>query len=109
MNNTDLTSYLPSTLGAGAIVAMAVLMIFRGLLVPRATLDMVREDKQQQIDTWKTLAEDRKKIIEEQAKQIDMLLESAQTTRRVLEALPEAARLNREGAGRAALAQTPQE
>jgi ParB-like chromosome segregation protein Spo0J len=102
----EFTSSLPPAIGAGGIVLVVVLMVLRGLLVPRSTVDMLSAAKDQQAETWRALAEGRQAMIDEQQKQIDMLLDAAQTTRRVLEALPEAARLNREGGGGRAMAAT---
>lgn len=90
------------------MVVLIVLLILRGLLVPRSTLDMVREEKQQQVDAWRMLAEGRQQLIDVQQKQIDLLMGTAQTTERVLDAVSEAARSARGGDGRA-LVQAPEE
>ncbi|MER7488706.1 hypothetical protein ABTY20_22935 [Streptomyces sp. NPDC126497] len=101
-------TFLTPTLGAGGIVVMVVLMVIRGALVPRSTVDLVVQDKDRQIEVWRTLAEGRQEMIGLQQAQLDLLMGTAVTTERVLDAVSEAARANREGSGRA-LAQTPDE
>jgi hypothetical protein len=96
----NFTAFLTPTLGASGIVVLVVLLILRGLLVPRSTVDMMREDKQKQIELWQALAEGRQQLIEIQQAQLDMLMGAAQTTERVLDAVSEAARINRGGGGR---------
>jgi hypothetical protein len=96
----ELTGLITPTLGAGGILVLVVLMVLRGLLVPRSTLDMVREEKDKQIATWQLIAEKAQELNAVQAAQIDALMSTTQTTRSVLEAVGEAARLNRaEGGG----------
>ena len=96
-----LTAFLTPALGAGGVVLLVVLMILRGALVPRSTVDMMREDKNQQVDLWRSLAEGRQQLIDIQQAQLDMMMGTAQTTERVLDAVSEAARSNRGGGGRA--------
>lgn len=104
-----LAAFLTPTLGAGGIILLVVLMVLRGALVPRSTVDMVVTEKTQQVATWKALAEGRQELIDLQQRQLDMLMGTAQTTERVLDAVSEAAAISREGGGRAALAPTPDE
>jgi hypothetical protein len=101
------SAFLTPTLGAGGIVLLVVLMILRGTLVPRSTVDMMREDSNRQMELYKSLAEGRQQLIEIQQAQLDMLMGTAQTTERVLDAVSEAARINRGGGGHA-LAQGPE-
>jgi hypothetical protein len=101
------SAFLTPTLGAGGIVLLVVLMVLRGTLVPRSTVDMMREDAGRQVELWKALAEGRQGLIEIQQAQLDMLMGTAQTTERVLDAVSEAARANRGGGGRA-LDQAPE-
>lgn len=103
-----LTAFLTPTLGAGGVVLLVVLMVLRGTLVPRPTVDMMREDKDRQVELWKSLAEGRQQLIDIQQAQLDMLMGTAQTTERVLDAVSEAARSSSGGGGRA-LAQAPEE
>lgn len=110
MTADSLASFLTPTLGAGGIVVLVVVLILRGLLVPRSTLDMVRTDKDQQIEAWRTLAEGRQELIDVQQRQIDLLMGTARTTERVLDAVSEAARTNRrEGEGHAVVQALPDE
>lgn len=97
----NFSAFLTPTLGAGGIILLVVLMVLRGLLVPRSTVDMIREDKQQQIELWKTLAEGRQQLIDIQQGQLDMLMGTARTTERVLDAVSEAARISQGGEARA--------
>lgn len=104
----DLTAFITPALSAGGLVLVAVLMVLRGTLVPRSTVDMMREDKDQQIAAWRGLAEGREQLIDIQQKQLDLLSGTAATTERVLDAVSEAARANR-GGGRRALAQAQED
>lgn len=105
----DLTAILTPAMSAGGVVLIAVLMVLRGTLVPRNTVDMLRQDKDAQIDLWRQLAEGRQEVIGIQRTQLDLLSGTARTTERVLDAVSEAARANREGGSRAELAQAPKE
>ena len=96
-----MNAFLTPTLGAGGVVLLVVLMVLRGLLVPRSTVDMMRENQQQQADAWKALAEGRQELVDIQQRQLDLLMGTAQTTERVLDAVSEAARRNRGGGGHA--------
>lgn len=107
--DTGLTAFLTPTLGAGGVILFAVIMVLRGALVPRSTVDMMREDKDQQIAVWRTLAEGREQLIDIQQRQLDLLSGTARTTERVLDAVSEAARRNRGGGDGRALAQVPEE
>lgn len=104
----NLAPFLTPALGAAGLVTLAVILILRGSLVPRSTLEMMRADKDREVDTWKAVAERSQELIQVQQNQIAMLMEGNRTTQRVIEALPEAARLSREGGGHA-LAQAPEE
>ncbi|WP_086559968.1 hypothetical protein [Streptomyces africanus] len=95
------TAFLTPTLGAGGVIILVVLMVLRGALVPRPTVDMVVQAKDRQIEMLQALADGRQEMIDIQQAQLDMLMGTAQTTNRVLDAVGEAARLNRGGGGRA--------
>ncbi|MBR7839815.1 hypothetical protein KDL01_41635, partial [Actinospica durhamensis] len=69
----------------------------------------VVQDKDRQIEVWRALAEGRQEMIDIQQTQLDLLMGTARTTERVLDAVSEAARANRGGGGRAALAEAPDE
>lgn len=102
-------TFLTPTLGAGGVVLLVVLMVLRGLLVPRSTVDLVVQDKDRQIEVWRTLAEGRQEMIDLQQSQLDLLMGTARTTERVLDAVSEAARSNNRGGGGRALVQAPDE
>jgi hypothetical protein len=97
-------TFITPTLGAGGVVLLVVLMVLRGLLVPRSTVDMVVADKDRQIDVWRALADGRLSMIELQQSQLDLMMGTARTTERVLDAVSEAARRS-QGGGDRALAQ----
>jgi hypothetical protein len=101
------SAFLTPSLGAGGVILLVVLMVLRGTLVPRSTVDMMREDSNRQVELWKALAEGRQELIEIQQAQLDMMMGTAQTTERVLDAVSEAARHNRGGGGHA-LAPAPE-
>lgn len=104
----ELAPFLTPALGTAGLVVLAVILILRGSLVPRSTLDMMRADKDREVATWRAIAERSEELIRVQQGQINLLLEGNRTTQRVIEALPEAARLSREGGGHA-LDQAPEE
>lgn len=89
----DYTQFLTPTLGAAGLVVLAVLMLFRGDIVPRRRVDAELKQKDELITLWKDAYQ---KSEEQHAKKdalISGLLETARTTRNVLTALPEAAAL----------------
>lgn len=87
----DYTAFLTPTLGVGGIVLLVVVMILRGDLVPRRQADAVAAVKDEQIALYKGLYEGAMEVGRERDRQIASLMETARTTRRVLEAIPEAA------------------
>jgi hypothetical protein len=85
------------TLGPAGVLVIAVLMILRGDIVARRTLDDVRSDrdarlkeKQAEIDALYRQVEALQSTTTEQATQVTTLLEVAQTARHVLLSLPKA-------------------
>lgn len=66
-------------LGATGLLALTVLMILTGRLVPKSTSD-----------AWKDAYQKEQAVTREQAKQISMLAASTSVTARVLDALPKA-------------------
>lgn len=103
------SAFLTPSLGAGGVILFVVLMVLRGALVPRPTVDMVVQAKDRQIEMLQALADGRQELIDIQQTQLDMLLGTAQTTERVLDAVSEAARANHRGGGGRALAQAQDE
>jgi hypothetical protein len=99
----DWSGYLTPTIGATGLLALAVILIFRGSLVPRSTVDQMRKDKDDQIAMWKNAFETSQQAVALKDRQIDTLLEAARTTTHVVTAVSEAAGLN-SGRSRHALA-----
>lgn len=88
----DYQAFLTPTLGIGGIIVLVIVMILRGDLVPRRQADAVNAVKDEQIALYKGLYEGAMTLGQERDRQIASLMETARTTRRVLEAIPEAAR-----------------
>lgn len=99
----DWSSYLTPTIGATGLLALAVILIFRGSLVPKSTVDQMRRDKDEAIQMWRTAYEKSQAAGELKDRQIDTLLEATRTTSAVVTAVQEAAGLN-SGRSRHALA-----
>lgn len=93
----EYTSFLTPTLGAGGLLAFAVILILRGSLIPRRVVDDMRTEKDKQIDTWRMAFESGQKVQETQRQQITILLEATKTTTHVIESIPRAARLSEGG------------
>jgi peptidoglycan hydrolase CwlO-like protein len=102
----DWTSFLTPTIGATGLLALAVILILRGSLVPRRTVDQMRADKDSQIAIWKDAYATSQRAVEMKDRQIDTLLEAARTTTHVVTAVSEAAGLN---SGRSHRALAPSE
>lgn len=102
----DWSPFLTPTIGATGLLALAVILIFRGALVPRSTVDQMRKDKDAAIAMWKGAYETSQRAVEMKDRQIDTLLEAARTTTHVVSAVSEAAGLN---AGRTRHALAPAE
>lgn len=100
----DWTAVLTPSLGATGLLALVVVLILRGALVPRSTFDIMREDKDKQIEIWRTAYETGVSIQDIQREQISALLEANRTTTHVIQSLPRAASLN-ERSGRHELAE----
>lgn len=83
---------LSPSLGATGLLAGVVIMILRGKLVPRSTLDDLRTDKDSQIATWKAAYETAVAGQDVQREHITALLEANRTTTQVIQSLPKAAR-----------------
>jgi hypothetical protein len=89
-------SALPwGNLGAGGALLIVVMMVIRGALVPRSTLEDVRadrdarlEEKQREIDRLNEAVTAWQAAGVEQAGQVTKLLEVADTARHVLLSLP---------------------
>ena len=89
----DYTTFLTPSLGIGGIVILAVVMLLRGDIVPRKQVDAVLTVKDEQIKLYRVLYEGAMELHATKDQQITALMETSRTTRRVLDALPEAARM----------------
>lgn len=98
----DWTAMLTPSIGSAGLLAVVVIMILTGRLVPRSTLDDLRADKNAQIETWKTAYERAMAGEEQQRSHVRTLLEANRTTTQVIQALPQAVHLD-ERSSRAAL------
>lgn len=79
-----LTSLPVGGFSAGAILAVVVLMLFRGQLVTKREHEETRADR----DTWRAAWDTSEEARRTQAAQLGELLELAQTTDKVIRALP---------------------
>ncbi len=87
----DFGSFLTPATGATGILTVVVLSVLWGKLVPRATLDDLRQDKDQQIQTWREAYQKSEEAREIMRGQITELLQLARTTTHVMNAVQEAA------------------
>jgi len=99
----DYTAFLTPSIGAVGLLALVVLMIFRGSLIPKSTIDARIADKDAQIEMWRAAYEKSQEALDLKDQQIDALLEAARTTTNVVAAVSEAASRN-SGRSRRALA-----
>lgn len=87
----DFSQFLTPATGATGILALVVMLVLWGKLVPRQTLDDLRTDKDQQIQAWRD-AYDKSEVARDLMRgQVDELLQLARTTTHVIESLPRAA------------------
>jgi hypothetical protein len=91
------SGFLTPTIGATGLLALAVLLVFMGFLVPRRTVDQMRRDKDAAITMWKDAYETSQRASVKKDQQIERLLEANRTTSRVSTALSEAAGIGSEG------------
>lgn len=101
----DWTAMLTPTLGATGLLAVVVILVLTGRLVPKSTVDELRTDKDKQIEIWKTAYETSVTTQEVQRGHITALLEANRAATNVIRAIPQAVHLNNEGSGHAALAE----
>lgn len=91
----DLGNLPLQSMGAGTIVVMVVVMVLRGMLVPRSTLEDVRadrdarlEEKQREIDALRATVDTLSATLETQSGHVTELLEVGRTAQHVLLSLP---------------------
>ena len=90
----DWTAVITPSLGATGLLAIVVIMILRGSLVPRSTFDTMREDKDKQIDIWKNAYDRAVSVQDEQRGQVSALLDGNRVTAQVIRSLPRVSELN---------------
>jgi uncharacterized membrane protein YgaE (UPF0421/DUF939 family) len=88
------TSFLTPTIGVGSLLAFAVVLVLRGFLVPRSTVQQMRDDKDAQIAVWKSAYETSQRDHAIKDKQITALMEATRTTNHVIAAMSEATGLS---------------
>ncbi|WP_328313074.1 hypothetical protein OG432_24345 [Streptomyces sp. NBC_00442] len=89
--------------GAVALLALVVLMVLTGRLIPRRTYDDVREER----DTWRAAHSSSEEARRLEREQVDELLELSRTADRVLTALPKVTARQEEVAASDPLDQVP--
>lgn len=82
------STFLTPTIGATGLLALVVIMVLTGRLVPRAVVEDLRADKDKQIEVWRAAYDKAMSAQEVQRDQISALLEAAKTTTHVIQALP---------------------
>lgn len=97
----DWTAVLTPSIGSAGLLAVVVIMVLTGRLVPRSVVEDLRADKDAQIETWKTAYERAVSAQDVQRDHIRTLLEASRTTTHVIQALPQAAGLDGQGGHRA--------
>lgn len=84
----DWTAMLTPSLGATGLLAVVVIMILTGRLVPKSAIEDLRTDKDKQIEIWRAAYETSMSAQEVQREQISALLEATKTTTHVIQSLP---------------------
>lgn len=101
----DYTRFLTPALGVGSLVVMFVIMLLRGDVVPRKQVDAVIRQKDEAVNLYREAYERSEAQHAQKDALIAGLLDTAKTTRNVLNALPEAAAMNSQGGGHAPAAE----
>lgn len=83
---TELFGLSPADLGVSGLLVLVVLLILTGRLVPRATLQDMREER----DTWRAAHTESEAARQAEREQVTELLELSRTAGHVLTALPRA-------------------
>lgn len=85
------TSFMTPALGATGLLALGVLLIFFGYLVPARTVDRVVRAKDEEIKLWKAAYERSESAHVIKDRQIAALMDAGRTTTSVLQAMHRAA------------------
>lgn len=83
---TELFGLSPTDLGVSGLLVLVVLLILTGRLVPRSTLQDMREER----DTWRAAHAESEVARQAERAQVTELLELSRTAGHVLTALPRA-------------------
>lgn len=81
---SDLLGIAPGTLGASGLVAIIVVLVLTGRLLPRSTFSEMRRDR----DMWRAAYAESEAARREERAQANEMLELARTSAHVLESLP---------------------
>ncbi|MFJ7990318.1 hypothetical protein [Streptomyces sp. NPDC096351] len=81
---TDLFGLTPTDLGISGLLALVVLLVLTGRLVPRSTLQDMREER----DTWRAAHAESEAARQAERDQVTELLELSRTAGHVLTSLP---------------------
>ncbi|MFH8581641.1 hypothetical protein [Streptomyces zaomyceticus] len=81
---TDLFGLTPTDLGISGLLALVVLFVLTGRLVPRSTLQDMREER----DTWRAAHAESEAARQAERDQVTELLELSRTAGHVLTSLP---------------------
>lgn len=85
------SGFLTPTLGATGLLALGVLLIMFGRLVPGTTVDKITRAKDAEIALWKAAYERSEAAHVLKDRQITALMDAGRTTTHVLEAMHQAA------------------
>lgn len=86
---SDLANLPWNGIGPGALVALAILYIFTGRLVPKSVYNEMRDSKDKEIERWIQVAARAEALADKQADIATMALEGGRTTNRLVDTLRE--------------------
>lgn len=81
---TEVLGFTPTDMGLSGLLALVVLLILTGRLVPRSTLQDVRDER----DTWRAAHMESEAARQAEREQVTELLELSRTAGHVLTSLP---------------------
>ncbi len=85
------TQLITPSIGATGLLAVVVILVLTGRLLPKTGVDERMADKDKQIDTWRAAYEKALEVQDVQRTLLTAMTEANQTTRNVIQALPRAA------------------
>lgn len=87
----DLVNALPvGTMGASGLLAVVILLILRGNLIPRNTYEERMKDKEDQVEYYRTAYESERARNDELTGMVGTLVDAGKTTEYVMESLHQA-------------------